>query len=101
MAALPKPREAKPTEAHYASAFELLRRRPRCPRTQEAALAHPVYGVCLRALAKRMACTSARAGTPARVPPAPPRRPPQRTTLQHGMFDARRAAANDRDTDDE
>lgn len=96
------PREAQPTPAQYAQAFDVLRRRPRCPRTVEAALAHPVYGLCLRALAKKLACEQRPAAPPRSASPA--RRtvlpfPPRRAAPAH-TFDARKAAANDKDDDD-
>ena len=78
----------EPTPQQLQAAFQRLRRRS-WPDTLDAALADPVYGPLTRCLAvslARMALQPAPA-TPAR-PPAAPQRP---------AFDARRAAANDRD----
>ncbi|GAB1389889.1 MAG: hypothetical protein AMXMBFR78_11590 [Rubrivivax sp.] len=106
----------EPTEEQLRLAYRQLHRPDRWPRTFEAALAHPVYGVCLRALARQLGRPpwAARTGTPpaagaaAPVPPAPSAPPPRRTTSLQPQrptwmrspsptTDRKRLAAGDRD----
>lgn len=101
----------EPTLEQLRLAFRQLRS-PRWPRTLDAALAHPIYGKCLRAMARNLGrpswqpqpvAASLPQGLP--VPPTPtqpPARQQARTGPQHGTWarsgiDLKRAAANDRD----
>jgi hypothetical protein len=104
MPALPEP-----TRQQQELAYRQLRR-PSWPDTLDAALAQRTYEVCINAVARRLsrasACAGARppvVGQPgAYVPPTPTAPPlPARMRLPNlaGRFDARRAAANDRDDD--
>lgn len=79
--------KAPPTEAQLRLAIRQMRR-PHWPAADDAVLAHPVYGPCVRALARNLS-RAPFAGRP--VPAPPPMRLPRMT------FDARSAAANDRD----
>lgn len=113
---------AEPTAEQLRLAYRQLHHPNRWPRTLEAALAHPVYGVCLRALARQISRPdwAQRTGTPPAVPstgapaapPAPAPAPraasptahqPQRRTWAQSpapaaaAADRKRAAANDRD----
>jgi hypothetical protein len=106
-----------PSPEQIALAWRQLRRPSVWPASVEAALAHPVYGTCLRAMARQMArpvwqsapvlSTLPRAGLP--PVPATPTAPPPRTKAaaakphpdlpewRHRGIDLKRAAANDRD----
>ena len=98
----------EPTPEQLALALRQLWR-PGWPADLAAALAHPVYSICVRGLARNLSRPPMRADPPPRlgtlhqVPPTPTE-PPVRK--QHGRwfpkagaFDAKRAAANDRDDD--
>lgn len=115
---------AAPTPEQLRLAWRHFQGRGSCPDTLETTLAHPVWGQCLRRAAQRMArapatsaagaaaAAAARLGQGSYVPPTPqaPPRLPVRDTSALGRFpaagrrprpgkafDARRAAANDRE----
>lgn len=88
MAARRKP-APPPTNEQLRLAIRHMRR-PHWPASDEAVLAHPVYGPCVRALARNLS----RAPFNGRIPP---RRAAQAQRLPRLTFDPRRAAANDRD----
>ena len=109
---------AEPTREQLQMAYRQLARPDRWPRTLDAALAHPVYGICLRALARQLGrpawfSANARPATAAGAqiasapavppnPPAPRARPSSRINetwppRRGGGVDLKRAAANDRD----
>lgn len=111
---------ADPSREQLQLAYRQLAPPNRWPRTLDAALAHPVYGICLRALARQLgrpawfsASASARPtpttgtqATPAPAvppnPPAPRARPASRINetwppRRGGGVDLKRAAANDHD----
>ena len=94
-------------------AYRQLREPNRWPATLDAALAHPTYGVCLRAMARnlgrpvwqpRVVAAGLPQGLP--VPPTPtqppvrppaPRLAPQVAEWRSRGIDLKRAAANDHD----
>ena len=82
----------EPTEAQLQMAYRELRT-PVWPDTLQATLAHPVYGTCLRQAARHRhrasPCAAPQPTTPAR----------QARPYALPTYDARRAAANDRDDD--
>ena len=109
---------AEPTHEQYALAFRQRQHPNRGPRTLEAALADPVYRICLRQMALRMhrprwqgqlVATSLPKG-PA-VPPTPTQPPAATSSSSARLYagggigswgkpravDMKRAAANDRD----
>ena len=83
---------------------------PGFPTDPQASIDHPTYGVCVRGQARTLSraplCTAPRrayglpnllpASVPAATAPAAPTKP-RRGYVPAGAFDARRAAANDRD----
>ena len=75
-----------PTDEQLRLAIRQMRR-PHWPSSDEDVLDHPVYGKCVRALARNLS----RAPFAGKPVPAPAPRMPRLT------FDPRRAAANDRD----
>ena len=94
------PRDVQPTEQHLQRAWDQLAASSRrCPGTLESCLASSTWSICLQAMAKRLALRELQQPAPATQEPRAaaahhPLRLPQRPT-----FDARRAAANDRDDD--
>jgi hypothetical protein len=78
--------KAPPTSEQLRLAIRHMRR-PHWPDSDDAVLQHPVYGPCVRALARNLS-RAPFAGRPAATPA--PMRLPRMT------FDARSAAANDR-----
>lgn len=80
-----------PSAEHLRQAMRRISR-PGWPASLEQCLDHPIYGPCIRGLARAIARQPARA-----VPTRPAR--PQRAPAP-APFDARRAAANDFDRDD-
>lgn len=92
------PRDVQPTAEQLRAAYARLYRAPTWPTTLDQALAHPVYGSAVRAVARRLACSTpppaaAPAPPPAAATPSPARHP----HLPRDLFDAKSAAANDRD----
>lgn len=98
MCKLPEPTQALLLQAVYASWRPHW---PGYPHNPQACLDHPVYGPCMRTLARRLALKLARGLLPTRPAPAAPSAPAiaPRWHIPTGAFDARRAAANDRDDD--
>lgn len=93
MAAFKRP-PPPPSQQQLQAALQRLQNRPGCPLTLEAALQHPVYGICVRGLARTLQPTPAGiAGTPSTAAPAAKQRKPW--AWPAGAFDARAAAAND------
>lgn len=98
-----------PTPAHLEQALRQLR----ChgwPLSVEACLAHAVYGPCLRVRARQLARAELlprrEPAAPARpepvlLPPAPHKPAPTSSPTTRPWFDARKAAANDFDHDDD
>jgi hypothetical protein len=108
----PSRKHVEPTAEQLQMALRQLRR-PFWPEGLDACLAHPIYGPCIRGLARTLARAkpTVAAARPAcapaaTVPPTPSqaevRRPRQGFKPAQAMlpFDARRAAANDFDRDD-
>lgn len=97
----PKPLP-EPTEEQLRLALRQLWR-PGWPATLEAVLAHHTYAVCVRGLARNLgrAATRRAAWAAAAAPALPHTTPPLRAKAQAPRqpqpFDARKAAANDRD----
>ncbi len=89
MTATSKRQHAPPTPEQLATAYRQLYRSPQWPPTLEAALAHRLYGLAVRGVAWNMVRASARKHA------ADARHP--FIGLKPGAFDARRAAANDKD----
>jgi hypothetical protein len=96
-------RPPEPTPEQLRLAWRQMRDR-NCPGTLEAALAHPVYGPCIKGLARNLHRASACVPAPVRKPdgyvPPTPTAPPNgnRTTPKPlPRFDAKRAQANDFD----
>lgn len=98
-----------PSPEQLQQAFGRIRRPHWVPTTLDDALEHPIYGPCIRALAKSIARAAlapslktqhARNEAPT-LPARPPRREPTTTSKAPKVkaFDPRRAAANDRDDD--
>jgi hypothetical protein len=91
-----KPPPPPLTEEQLALAWRHLRRPPHWPELLEDALEHPLYGPCLRGLARSLS-RPAWAARHAAMQPAHPAAGPVRRAPTHWTFDAKRAAANDRD----
>lgn len=89
------PRQPEPTQAQLLLAVRQLWRPhwPGFPHDPQACIDHPVYGKCVRG----QAFTLGRLQAAAPTPPSQPPRAVGRWHLPAGAFDARRAAANDRD----
>jgi hypothetical protein len=102
----------EPTREQLQLAYRQLARPDRWPRTLDAALAHPTFGICLRALARQLGRPAwfSAGSAPANAvqppippnPPAPRPRPASRINetwppRRGGGVDLKRAAANDRD----
>lgn len=105
------PRAPQPTPEQLRLAYRQLQRPHTWPPTLEAALAHPVYGKCLRALARNLG-RPAHGGHAAHslptgpaVPPVQPAPPRRHKATDEGVnlwtrrrgIDLKRAAANDLD----
>lgn len=105
------PRAPQPTPEQLRLAFRQLQRPHTWPPTLEAALAHPVYGKCLRALARNLG-RPAHGGHAAHslptgpaVPPVQPAPARRHKATDEGVnlwtrrrgIDLKRAAANDLD----
>jgi hypothetical protein len=87
------------TDEQLQLAWRHLRRPPHWPELLEDALEHELYGPCIRGLARSLSRPSWVARHAA-AQPAPASRPaggPVRQPPSHWTFDAKRAAANDRD----
>ena len=102
------PRQPEPTQAQLLLAVRQLWRPhwPGFPHDPQACIDHPVYGKCVRGQAFTLGRAPMQArpvpqlGTLHTAPPTPPGLPARtagRWQLPPDAFDARRAAANDRD----
>lgn len=87
------------TDEQLALAWRHLRRPPHWPERLEDALAHALYGPCIRGLARSLSRPSWAARHAAQQPAQAGRPAASRThrAPSHWTFDAKRAAANDRD----
>lgn len=106
---------AEPSREQLQLAFRQLRRPSGWPASLDAALQHPVYGICLRAMARTMGRPKwvghpvAPSLPTAPVPPTPTAVPAKsaapapipRKRRGKRSVDLKRAAANDRDDDTE
>ena len=103
----PRCKPPEPTPEQLALALRQLWR-PGWPADLEATLHHPIYGTCLRGLARNMrrppmvAKPVPMLGTVHQAPPTPTEAPARTQRgcwrIPAGAFDAKRAAANDKDT---
>ena len=104
MQAMPTRREAlrqvQPTAAHMRRALVNLRQ-PSWPRSDEDALANPIISACVRQAALGYARDEAAGRTPAHLTGQRPARHTAWARTRAQAFDARRAAANDLEDDDE
>lgn len=93
--------KVEPTEEQLRLAFRQMRR-PNWPDTFEAAMQSHTLAVCIRGRARNLARAPVCGPTSAPAPAPPPRPTPAPALPRRApSFDARRAAANDFDHDDD
>lgn len=96
------PRDVQPTEQQLQRAWDQLAASSRrCPGTLESCLASSTWSICLHAMAKRLALRELQQPVPVPAPRAAAAHHPQSLPALRPLptFDARRAAAGDRDDD--